>query len=72
MKDELLDKAIKARDAYVKAHPEVRKFQRDLDIAMAQLEDPMDRLTVILKKISDNADEINDVLRRLASDIHRQ
>lgn len=72
MKDALLEKAIEARDKYIKSHPKMLKYQRDLNLALEQLEDPMDRLTVILKKISDNADEINDVLRKLSRDIHRQ
>lgn len=62
-----LDKAIQARDEFIATHPGAAKFQRDLDIELSALTDPIERLSVILKKISDNA----ATLRRLVNDLSR-
>lgn len=66
----LLDAAIKTRDDYIKNHPELKTYQRDLEIALSQLDDPLDRLQVIVKKIGKNADKLRGILTEIEESLN--
>jgi hypothetical protein len=63
--NDLLKQAIKARDNFLKEYPELRDYQKNLDLSLSTLSDPIDRVCAIIGKISNNMGEIG----RLAKDI---
>jgi len=60
--------AKKALDNALKSDPRAAEYQRDIDCALAALDDPMDRLTVLMTKILHNTNEMNRLLEKLNSD----
>lgn len=49
-----LAKAIGARDKFLKENPHMEKFQSEIDIKVAHLDSPSDRLTVLCSMIQEN------------------
>lgn len=70
--DLLLREAIKARNNYIKQHPQLTKYQHELDLALSLLDDPIDRLSVIIKKIGEKADELNEILGKIEKELNNQ
>lgn len=63
-----LEQAIRDRDEYLEQHPELKQYQRDLDVAMSGITNPLERLQVLLAKMRSNLIK----LRELSNDLHRQ
>lgn len=63
-----LERATKARDAYLEQHPELYQYQRDLEIALSGITDPNERLQAILAKLQRHLEKLKEAI----SDLHRQ
>lgn len=65
-----LNHAIKTRNDFIKSHPEAEDYQHELDLALSLLDNPLDRLAVILKKMFNNLDTISSKLEELSDELH--
>ncbi len=62
--DEFLKESIRKRDNFLKDHPELQSFQRDLDISLSGIENPILRIFIIMRKISKNMEKINKSFKK--------
>lgn len=65
---EELDKALRAREDFIRLNPEAAKYQAAIDQLLAPLTNPVDRLAALLMKINQNMDKMKAAL----NDINRQ
>jgi len=61
MSDEL-DQARKNLSDYMDKNPQVRQYQRELELEMLPLKSPQDRLIFLLRRMTKKMNELKDIL----------
>ncbi len=60
-----LDKALKEREAFLAAHPRMRRYQREIDRVLENSGSPENRLSVLCIMIEGKLQELRQQLRNL-------
>jgi hypothetical protein len=60
-----LDEARKNLRDYINKNPQVRQYQRELELEMLPLKNPQDRLIFLLRRMTKKMNELKDILNDL-------
>ena len=58
-------------EQFLQENPDMRRYQREIDLALMGIDDPALKVSVLMKKISDNMSEIKDLSGELANQLSK-
>lgn len=67
--EQLLKDAIKKRDEFLEENPKYKEYQRELEITLSGIKDPVLRLSILMSKISKNMNKVNQILGGLKNEV---
>lgn len=65
MMSDNLKKATDELNKFLEEHPGLRWFQKEIDDALDEVEDPMDRLSILMKMVADRNNRLIDTLNEV-------